>query len=158
VVTRLTALKAWDTDGRLAAFARGEGGAATQTATGMFNDAVRDAVRTGGKAARVSDSVRARADTAVLFASTLQTMRAACDARMCDLFRTAQSPLIMSSSALLTEEEVEALTRSEKEPIIELPVAPATMRPALAPALSAEVWRLPLHCCACLSRWLTRCC
>jgi hypothetical protein len=60
VVTRLTALKAWDTDGRLAEFARGKGGAATQPAAGMFNDAVRDAVRTGGKAG-VGDPVRARA-------------------------------------------------------------------------------------------------
>jgi hypothetical protein len=65
----------------------------------------------------------------------------------------------MSSSALMTEEEVEALTRSEKEPIIELPVAPATMRPALVPALSAEVWRLTLQLQPCVTRtrWLTWC-
>jgi hypothetical protein len=51
-----------------------------------------------------------------------------------------------TSTAIMTEEELIALTKSETEPVVELPTAPATVRPPLAPALSAEVC-MRARCC-----------
>ena len=49
VVSRLSALKAWDTDGRLERFAREMPAVAPQSPIkAMFNDSVRAAVRTSG--------------------------------------------------------------------------------------------------------------
>jgi len=49
VVSRLSALKAWDTDGRLERFAREKPAVAPQSPIkAMFNDSVRAAVRTSG--------------------------------------------------------------------------------------------------------------
>lgn len=52
-MTRLSALKAWDTDGRLARLARGEVALEPQASPvkAVFNDSVRAAVRISGSTA-----------------------------------------------------------------------------------------------------------
>ena len=57
VVSRLSALKAWDTDGRLERFAREKPAAAPQSPIkAMFSDSVRAAVRTSGSKATLAMS------------------------------------------------------------------------------------------------------
>ena len=57
MVSRLSALKAWDTDGRLERFAREKPALSPQSpVTAIFSDSVRAAVRTNGsKAPTMSD-------------------------------------------------------------------------------------------------------
>jgi hypothetical protein len=70
-VTRLQTLQAWDTDGRLEKFARGVVDPEARAAAppkGVFDESVRDAVRTGGKPKSAS----------AVKSATVRTLRRAC--------------------------------------------------------------------------------